>query len=556
VIGREFSPRLLESLCDEGVMTDAHVAELKRLEFIYERIGADGPRYVFDHTLTHEVAYEGLLVSRRRVLHEAVGQMLERQFADRLDGVLDRLAHHYSRTERSGKAVDYLSRFAETAVRGNANAEAARALEEALPHAERLPAEERQHQVLALVVRLVACLFYQGRAEEGRDLLLAHQPRVDAVRDPRLAGEYFFWLGHIAGHMGDSTGAVHYAARAIEEAERAGDSTTIGKARCTLAWEGFWTSRFAEGAEHARAAAAALEATEDWWWLGYALSLEAINQMSLGEFDAALRVNERGRTIARERHHPALQSYSAWMRGRIHAVRGDWEAAIAYLTESLDGSPEPLRRAYAMAWLGFAHREKGDHARAIALLEQAVASLTEFQHRRATCVFTGFLAGAHRSAGRVEEAREVAEGALALSDKLRYPWSVALARRELGRVALASGDLAGAESRLCEALEAFIGMDAVFEAAVTRLDLAELARRRGQDDEAARLLDVCRRSFTELGSPSYVARTEALARALDGMSRPGPEGLRGEARTAETPSPSGEPTAPAIGPERDGTRRS
>ena len=67
----------------------------KRLEFIFERAGPDGPQYVFAHALTHEVAYQGLLVSRRRALHEAIGQMLERQYADRLDEVVDRLAGHY-----------------------------------------------------------------------------------------------------------------------------------------------------------------------------------------------------------------------------------------------------------------------------------------------------------------------------------------------------------------------------------------------------------------------------------------------------------------------------
>ena len=145
--------------------------------------------------------------------------------------MVDRLAHHYSRTERSGKAVEYLSRSAEKAVQGYAHAEAARALEEALPHAERLPAEGRERRVLALVVRLVTSLYFQGRFEEGRDLLLRHQPRVDALGDPQLAGEYYFWLGHIYAHIGDSTGAERFAARAIEEAERAGDGATIGKAR-------------------------------------------------------------------------------------------------------------------------------------------------------------------------------------------------------------------------------------------------------------------------------------------------------------------------------------
>ena len=77
------------------------------------------------HALTHDVAYEGLLVGRRRALHEAVGQLLERQFADRLDEIVERLAHHYSRTERDGKAVEYPSRSAEKAVQSYAHAEAA-----------------------------------------------------------------------------------------------------------------------------------------------------------------------------------------------------------------------------------------------------------------------------------------------------------------------------------------------------------------------------------------------------------------------------------------------
>ena len=44
VIGREFSPRLLEPLWGEGSPLEPHLAELKRLEFLYERTGADGPR--------------------------------------------------------------------------------------------------------------------------------------------------------------------------------------------------------------------------------------------------------------------------------------------------------------------------------------------------------------------------------------------------------------------------------------------------------------------------------------------------------------------------------
>ena len=378
VIGREFSPRLLEPLSTGASPLEPTWQSSSASSSSTSGSAAEGPHYVFAHALTHEVAYESLLVSRRRALHEAVGQVLERDFGRRLDEVVDRLAHHYSRTERSDKAVEFLSRFAEKAAGGYAHAAAARALEEALIHAERLPAEGRERRVLVLVVRLVTSLYFLGRLEEGRDLLLGHQLRVDALGDARLAGEYYLWLGHIAAHIGDQPSIGRFAARAIKEAERAGDGPTIGKVRHTLSRESFWLGRHAEGAEHGRAAVAALEATGEWWWLGHALCWEALNLCCLGDFDAAVQAAERPRAIGRERHDPCLQSYSAWVTGRIHAVRGDLDAAIADLTESLEVSPDLLNSSYAMGWLGFSHREKGDHARAIALLEQSVASLREF----------------------------------------------------------------------------------------------------------------------------------------------------------------------------------
>ena len=43
VIGREFSPRLLQPLCGEGVVLDPHVAELKRLESSTSGPGPTGP---------------------------------------------------------------------------------------------------------------------------------------------------------------------------------------------------------------------------------------------------------------------------------------------------------------------------------------------------------------------------------------------------------------------------------------------------------------------------------------------------------------------------------
>ena len=124
VLGREFAPRLLSELWDGQGSLDTLLADLKRLEFVFERAGAAETVYLFKHALTQDVVYESLLSTHRQVLHSATGQALETLYANRLEDAYDRLAYHYSKTDNSPKAVEYLKYSAESAMRGYAHVEA------------------------------------------------------------------------------------------------------------------------------------------------------------------------------------------------------------------------------------------------------------------------------------------------------------------------------------------------------------------------------------------------------------------------------------------------
>ena len=65
------------------------MAELRTAEFIYEQPGLADIEYVFKHALTQEVAYNSLLVERRKLLHERAGSVLESMFAEQLGDHLD-----------------------------------------------------------------------------------------------------------------------------------------------------------------------------------------------------------------------------------------------------------------------------------------------------------------------------------------------------------------------------------------------------------------------------------------------------------------------------------
>ena len=147
VLGREFRVRA-------GAARDARsrttnwtgCSPICRLaEFIYEQPATGDIEYIFKHALTQEVAYNSLLIERRKLLHERAGQALESMFAGQLEDHLDELAHHYSRSDNVDKAVEYLGRAGQQALQRSAYADAISSLGAAIKSAAEAPGQPRTH---------------------------------------------------------------------------------------------------------------------------------------------------------------------------------------------------------------------------------------------------------------------------------------------------------------------------------------------------------------------------------------------------------------------------
>ena len=79
VLGREFPLGLVKHVTlrpDEEL--EHGLSRLQAGEFIYEQVAAGDVEYVFKHALTQEVAYNSLLIERRKLLHERAGEALRR----------------------------------------------------------------------------------------------------------------------------------------------------------------------------------------------------------------------------------------------------------------------------------------------------------------------------------------------------------------------------------------------------------------------------------------------------------------------------------------------
>ena len=164
VMGKEFTLELVRAVSAKSDdELNRMLNDLQLSEFIYEQPAVGDVEYAFKHALTQEVAYNSVLLERRRPLHERIGAALEAAFAENLDDQLPELAHHYSRSGNADKAAEYLQRAGELAMRRSGSIDesiaylgAAIDLLRALPET---PAREQRETDLRMALR--ALLLYK-----------------------------------------------------------------------------------------------------------------------------------------------------------------------------------------------------------------------------------------------------------------------------------------------------------------------------------------------------------------------------------------------------------
>jgi DNA-binding SARP family transcriptional activator len=516
VIERDFGFSLLQAASG---LTRRETAE--GLEELIRRrvLHAVEERFDFTHTRIRDAVYESLLAPRRAALHEAIGEALETAYADRPHEVLDRLAYHFSRADDPVKTFGYLLRLADKAARSYALEDALRIFGDARRYLDRLPAETRDRRWLDLVFGLVPTLTPLGRTREAHTLLGEQAARVERLGDPSLTGGYLFWLGYLQGTFGDNEGALATARRALEEAARAGDEATMGKASVVLTSESYILGRAVEGITHGRQAVALLERTGERWWLAMAHGWLAWNLLHVGEFAPALASLEQVVALGEALGDTGLQAFGAHRMCRVEAVIGEHARAVAHGRRAVEIAPDPVGRAYALGQLGTAYVEGGEADAAVAALEESIAQLRKLStggyRRQMDGFLIAHLSEAYLLQGDLARAATLAGQARGVSTQGKYRVAMAYAERVLGLIAAARGELDDARTHLEAAHDLFASVDTRFQVARMRLQLADLCHTVGDKPAASAHAHAALETFRRLRVPSYVTRGERIV-ALTG----------------------------------------
>ena len=121
VIGRDFLFRILKRIMSIEQGLRENLCKLVEFEILYEKTLYPELEYIFTHALTQKVAYESLLIQRRKIIHEKIAVTIENLYEQKLEEYYEVLSYHYEKSGNSDKTLHYSVLAGEKTMSNGAN---------------------------------------------------------------------------------------------------------------------------------------------------------------------------------------------------------------------------------------------------------------------------------------------------------------------------------------------------------------------------------------------------------------------------------------------------
>ena len=522
VIGKDVPYALLREiagLSEENMRRG--LAHLQTAEFLYETRLFPDLEYTFKHALTYEVTYGSLLQERRRALHAAIFEAIERLYPDRPAEHVERLAHHALRAEVWGKALSYLRQASWKAIARSAHREAVTYLESALTALKHLP-ESRETLLLAVDLRFELRTALIQLAEFDRVLqnVLEAEAIAKSLNDPRRLGHALAYLCASFYYSGQFEQAVESGERALAQGEDLQDIGLQLQVNRLLGMIYIGRTDYRRAVSYLGRSIALIEGQAHRELFGFS-TLPTVNSRSfrawgwaeLGKFAEATTDAEDAVRIAHELGNPASLTIAYWTVGMIHLAKGDFDEAIRPLENALKICRDanlPLLLPYVGRFAGWAYTRSGRVTEAVALLEEVVEQERLKNHMSHHAPSIAALGEAYLLAGRTKEAIERAVNALELARERQEPGHQAYALHLLAEITSQpeNPELDKAENCYRQALDLADKSGMRPLSARCHFGLGKLNRKRGNQEQAKAHLTTAINMFREMDMRSYLEKAE------------------------------------------------
>jgi class 3 adenylate cyclase/tetratricopeptide (TPR) repeat protein len=478
VIGRIFALRALQAIhpieSDKPALRQ-YMENLTRLSLILVESETPDLAYIFKHAVTQEVAYNLMLFSQRRQLHQAVAQWIEQTNRNNIESYYSLLAYHWSQAAEMPdsvrnyvairKAIEYLEKAGDQAMANYANQEAIQFYTQALEWESHLPKPEnrqairdsqlrraRWHSRIGLAhyglgslpdceknardalhllerpipesnIRMAAGVVLQSirqvfhRYFPARYLSSRGQARETAIEVARL----YEFMSRVYFYSNETLPVIYITLRFLNEAEKAGTSPELATAYSSMAvLAGFAQLHGLADSYSERGLAVAEQVNQPSNRITVNV-VTGVHKVSVGKWEEV-----RARALEAQALCEQLGDYRQWgdsttLLAESALISGDLKTSLSVETTLLEESRRrrnPLLQCMGLFGVASISIRKGEYARAIPLLEEELQILDELPNMASSINSNALLALAYYRLGDLEKALSYASKVLDLASAL------------------------------------------------------------------------------------------------------------------------------------------
>ncbi len=458
VIGHHIDLALVAQIHPEAKDLEALAAEAELME-VEEVIHGEAPmpkQYTFRHHTTQEVAYETLLYSQRRQLHQAVAAALAAQYPEASDSRGLGRSH-----EVRGEFVVALSWLEKgfAALNDHASIEAAE---------------------MALIAGLINTR--QGHYDEALRYCERSLRVAQTLNDPAVRARTYNLMGIVDRRRGDSATAIERFSQALAQYEELQNVYGQATSHNLIANGHFMRDDWARSDRH------------------YRQSLDLFTQ--IGDTYNQVLVNNNLGGIALK-------------QARLEAALAYYQRA-ARLLEQTGGSLWVLGALHMNT--GHAHLRLQELSKADERLSTAQAYFEQVQQRDLLPELYGLMAETDWLQGKLDTAQSHGQRSLELAREMKMPREAGHTLRILGEIVRAEGQAEQAHAYFAEGYRTLAEAGDDYESAKVRLAQARLYAAQGQREPALQALAECEPVFIRLAIQPDQEEINTLRQTLNGHS--------------------------------------
>jgi tetratricopeptide (TPR) repeat protein len=383
------------------------------------------------------VAYNSLLQTRKKEIHEKVAQSIEALYPARIEEYYELLAYHYRRSDNAEKALDYLDKANQKAARLNAMKEAMAYFDEAMEILDTLEVTpENQKRRISLICNQYWVFFLLLKMQKYYELLIQYQPLAVSLDDTELSARFYTSLSGCEYWVGFFDQSIETGNKAIELSKISGHPEYAYNACVTTMYSYVLTCDYDKLHALKKDVLHLLDKKFNLLLYVHTHCAMAFSFFTRGQFDKAAETGHEALKLAEKFADNSLISLSYNQISAPYILKGDTAQAQKYTQLAISKAPTPRDEFLARVLHASMLCRSGDPHQGTQILAQYVPMIQALRYQFGLLHLFYGLSEGYLLAEEYDKALQAVNNLLELAERHKITHYLGIAHYFSGEVAL------------------------------------------------------------------------------------------------------------------------